>query len=299
MRRFRPPDREDRARAIGSLGDLPEPLARAFTPADDFAPIPEPGPSDWLSQHDEPGQTFADFKSGDFPKPGRVHRFLYLQPIGSFASEGSPRLEELERFAVAFFSGVEVRCKPPLKASEIDIGSRKNPIAGNRQLLTTDILRLLHSRLPADAYCMLGITMTDLYPEPSWNFVFGQASPRKGVGVYSFARYDPAFYGREDPKKRTSLLMRRSCKVLAHETGHMFNLAHCIHFHCVMNGSNHLQESDARPMHLCPVCLRKLHQALGFDAVERYVKLLDFWKSRDYASEVRWLQSRIDHIRGR
>jgi archaemetzincin len=25
-----------------------------------------------------------------------------------------------------------------------------------------------------------------------------------------------------------------------------------------MNGSNHQQERDARPLHLCPVCLRKL-----------------------------------------
>jgi archaemetzincin len=33
--------------------------------------------------------------------------------------------------------------------------------------------------------------MEDLYPEPSWNFVFGQASLNERVGVYSFARYGP------------------------------------------------------------------------------------------------------------
>jgi len=54
------------------------------------------------------------------------------------------------------------------------------------------------------------------------------------------------------------LLLRRSCKVLAHEMAHMFGIEHCIYFHCLMNGSNHLEESDARPMHLCPVDLRKL-----------------------------------------
>jgi len=41
--------------------------------------------------------------------------------------------------------------------------------------------------------CMLGITMIDLYPQPSWNFVFGLALPEQrapvgGVGVFSFAR---------------------------------------------------------------------------------------------------------------
>jgi len=96
--------------------------------------------------------------------------------------------------------------------------------------------------------------MTDLYPEPSWNFVFGQASLRERVGVYSFARYDSAFYGEARDRDYETLLLRRSCKVLAHETGHMFGLAHCIYFNCLMNGSNHLAESDRRPLHLCPVC---------------------------------------------
>jgi archaemetzincin len=32
-------------------------------------------------------------------------------------------------------------------------------------------------------------------------------------------------------------------KVLTHETGHLFGLAHCVYFHCVMNGSNHLQKT--------------------------------------------------------
>jgi bacterioferritin len=37
--------------------------------------------------------------------------------------------------------------------------------------------------------------------------------------------------------------LRRSCKVLAHEIGHMFGLSHCVFFHCLMNGSNSLAES--------------------------------------------------------
>jgi hypothetical protein len=37
----------------------------------------------------------------------------------------------------------------------------------------------------------------------------------------------------------------------------LISLEHCIFFRCIMNGSNHLDESDARPMFFCPVCLRK------------------------------------------
>jgi len=142
--------------------------------------------------------------------------------------------------------------------------SRTNRMTKRRQILTGDILSLFKTRLPSDAFCLLSITMEDLYPEPSWNFVFGEAAPRERVGVYSFARYDPAFFRQPRDANYRALLLRRSAKVLAHETAHMFGLRHCIYFHCVMNGSNHLEESDARPMHLCPVCLRKLQFSIGF-----------------------------------
>ena len=73
--------------------------------------------------------------------------------------------------------------------------TRKNPYTHQPQLLTEDILDILRHNLPADAFCTIGITMRDLYPNPSWNFVFGEASLDDRVGVFSFARYDPAFYG--------------------------------------------------------------------------------------------------------
>lgn len=37
-----------------------------------------------------------------------------------------------------------------------------------------------------------------------------------------------------------------------------------------MQGSNHLEEADRRPLNLCPICLRKLQCAIGFKIVERY-----------------------------
>ena len=61
--------------------------------------------------------------------------------------------------------------------------------------ISTDVLNFLRTKLPSDAFCILAVTMEDLYPDPTWNFVFGQASLTERIGVYSFARYDPAFYG--------------------------------------------------------------------------------------------------------
>jgi archaemetzincin len=134
--------------------------------------------------------------------------------------------------------------------------------------------------------------------ESSWNFVFGQASLRERVGVYSFTRYDPAFYGQPRGPDYEKTLLRRSCKVLVHETAHMFGLQHCIYFRCVLNGSNHLAESDARPMHVCPVDLRKLHHSVGFDVTMRYVTLVKFYDKANLNDERDWTRARLEWILG-
>ena len=94
------------------------------------------------------------------------------------------------------------------------------------------------------------------------------------------------------------LLLRRSCKVLAHETSHMFGLAHCTYFNCLMNGSNHLVESDRRPLHLCPVCLRKLQWSIGFDVLKRYTELERVNRTAGFMDEADWLSRRIRTVGG-
>jgi archaemetzincin len=142
----------------------------------------------------------------------------------------------------------------------------------------------------------LASPMTDLYPDPKWNFVFGQASLRERVGVYSFARYNPAFYREEHARDAHRLIFRRSCKVLAHEVSHMFGIEHCIWYRCLMNGSNHVDEADARPPHLCPVDLRKLQWSIGLDVASRYLRLLEFDRGAGFLDEARWIQKRLEFI---
>jgi archaemetzincin len=61
-----------------------------------------------------------------------------------------------------------------------------------------------------------------------------------------------------DPETDFHLCLRRTLSTASHETGHILGMAHCTAYSCLMNGSNHQEEKDRRPMHLCPVCLRKL-----------------------------------------
>jgi archaemetzincin len=110
---------------------------------------------------------------------------------------------------------------------------------------------------------------------------------------------DPRFHGEAVSEDTQALMLRRSCKVLAHEIGHMFGLAHCTAFHCLMNGSNDLAESDARPLHLCPVDLRKLQHSVGFDPIARYRRLLDFSRNAGFDDEAEWLQRRLRHLERR
>ena len=222
---------------------------------------------------------------------------IYLQPLGNFDLDRSPSIEKLREFAAAFF-GLDAKTLPAVALETSKFTTRHNPNSGNLQILTGDILNLLKSRVPADAFCVIAITMEDLYPEPSWNFVFGQASLRERVGVHSFARYDPAFYGQPRGSDYETILLRRSCKVLAHETDHMFGLAHCIYFNCLMNGSNHLAESDRRPLHLCPVCLRKLQLSIGFGVLERYRALERVCAADGFTDEADWFSRRIKGLAG-
>ncbi len=294
---FEIPGEQQRLRAIGSTEGLPATLKKALDPGDDFAPVPAPGPHDWLAAHPEPGQSFEQFVGSRPNRPDKKRSAIYLQPLGEFRQGSAPPLEVLREYAAACFA-MDVRVLPRLDLGTARITTRRNPTTHNRQLLTTDILAVLRNKIPNDAFCLLGITMADLYPEPSWNFVFGQASLRERVGVYSFARYDPAFYGQPRDKDYDKMLLRRSCKVLVHETGHMFGLMHCIHFRCVFNGSNHLAESDARPLHACPVDLRKLHYSINFDVTGRYAALLRFYRKAGFDDEADWTKARLEWIVG-
>ncbi len=293
---FTPPDAPTRLGAIGDLSEEPADLKRAFDPTG-FEPIAVPGSSDWLAQHEEPGETFLEFKSAKRNVPAGKRRKIYFQPLGDFARDKSPSLDALKDFAAAYF-GVEVIVLPTEKLEEKAFSPRENEFSRNRQILTTDVMEWLKKKLPDDAFCVLAITMTDLYPDPKWNFVFGQASIRGRVGVYSFARYDPQFYGKQRGKDFAKLILLRSMKVLAHETGHMFGIAHCIFFQCCMNGSNNLEESDAQPLHLCPICLRKLHASARFDVAARYRKLGETYKLLGLEAESKWVNQRADRVEG-
>merc|ERR1712098_1018077 len=96
------------------------------------------------------------------------------------------------------------------------------------------------------------------------------------------------------------VFLKRCCQVLVHELGHLFGLEHCIHFECVMNGADSLVEGDRAPMHLCPICLRKLDYGINksmkcFDAMSRYSQMAKFYEKHGFG-ETDWVNRRMELI---
>merc|ERR1719271_1509953 len=81
------------------------------------------------------------------------------------------------------------------------------------------VLDSLQRQVPGDAYCMLAVTMCDLYPKPEWNFVYGCARLTARVGVFSFVRHTPPAVRGAPEGWAGAYLLYRSLKTLLHEIG--------------------------------------------------------------------------------
>ena len=281
-------------KAGAGLGAAPEGSDAAYYDPAGFQKMGPVQDGDWLDRFEEPGQTFARYEASSPPRPEARRRTLVIQPLGPFTPEDLALVQKAADFARIYFQcPVRINETAPLPRK----GRRERSIPGGRtwtQYQTRWIfLGQLFPRLPEDALAFLGVTTQDIYPDEKWNFVFGEAFLEKRVGLYSLARYLPAFRGeRETPRTRTLALLR-TFKVLAHETAHMFGLKHCIDYRCVVNGSNSLGEADRQPLHLCPVDLRKLQWNLGFDLTRRYRQLHAFYRSHGQSRQAAFVAGRL------
>ncbi len=257
-----------------------------------FKPVPVPGPHDWLYSRKEKKETVEQFINKKRNVPDTNRRVIYLQPIWM---NDTVLLVKLKRFTERYFS-MTVEIAENLNPPKDSFDFRTNPNTRKVQAHAGLLLEYLISKVPDDAFCVQAITPVDLYPEESWNYVFGYASYYDRVAVFSIARYDPLFFGKKRSEEYSADLLLRSCKVLAHETGHMFSMPHCVAFHCNMNGSNNLEEADAQPLHLCPVCLAKLKISIGFDSRKRYQLLLGYYQAEGLNKQAEWMTRRIEQF---
>ena len=265
----------------------------------DFDPMPAPKPGEWLHEFKEPGQTFEQYRASNPVRPTEGRGVLTFLPTGPFTEEERAIALAAVEFAGLWFQ-LPVRVQKDAHLPR-DRWQREAQYQFTEEKITqyhTDwFLRwLLPRNLPDDAVCLTGITMGDLYPSDDWNYVFGMGTFRNRVAVYSLARFYDSFYGKQDTAETLRRTLRRSAALVTHELGHCFGLHHCIYYRCNMNGSNSLAEADDQPLHLCPVCLRKLQWNRGFDPIRRYQCLLDFYERHGLDEEVWWVQNRLNSL---
>ncbi len=243
-----------------------------------------PGPDDWLAQHEEEGQSLAQWRASDPVRVTPERRTIYLQPVGNYTEEEEAVVALTSDYVERFF-GVPVTTLPAWSAQSIpESARRKNPLSGQSQLWTEYVLKRLLDARPPDALALLALTAEDLYPAEDWNFVFGQASLTERIGVWSAHRNgDPA--GTEAER---ALYLRRTLATATHELAHMLGILHCVAWECLANGINHQEEADRAPLGLCPHDLAKLTEATGVDPLAHHEALAEFWKGRDAEEHARF-----------
>jgi len=249
-----------------------------------FKPKTPPQPGDWLAEHAEPGQTYAQFRAATPTRAIDSYSTLRIVPIGWLSDGQEDMLQVVQEFLKPFF-GLRLAADPVVPLDDFPADARRYLDAlGPEQLLTPYLLNdvLMKRRQPQDA-AVLGITAKDLWPGPGWNFVFGQASLKDRVGVWSMARNGDAD-GRAAMRKLCAL---RTVMTATHETGHMFGIRHFIKYECGMNGSNGSEESDRQQPEFCPECQPKLWWTLKLDPLVRSVALESVARRHGFESMTR------------
>ena len=292
----------------------------------------------WISTRKRKYMPSSKFDAG---APTLTSRYtdskIYLLPVGEFDSDrGAPSFAELAEYAQVFYTLPVVvlpavrltvdrarrqvlwedssSLKEMLSDPKASRRSQRSPGThldarfhgnGQYQLQVGSILMKLKQCIPSDGFCLMALTMSDLYDTNSDLFVAGMAAGNHRVGVFSLRRYDPTVTFASDNwydiitghvtdrEQQKTVLLQRSCKLLVHEIAHLFGVDHCVWYSCCMNGSGHLQEDFRQSMHLCPVDLRKLHTLIGFDVLERYKKLKEFFTKHHLEAERVWTSKRL------
>src|SRR5215218_6833454 len=247
---------------------------------------------DWLQSHPENGETFEEYVDSRPTLPTAERKTLYIQPVGKFSAKQLQVIRQTADYLRAFYNlPVVLRDQRPIDAPKEMV---RVQYPDNRQIRTTYFLDdLLPKILPDDAAALLCFTNYDLYPGDTWNYVFGQASLEKRVGVWSLWRLE-----KDDGKPaRAELFLDRTLKVAMHETGHMFSMRHCIKYECLMSGTNHLDETDRRPLDTCPECTMKIAWAMKYSPVERYKNLAEFWRKQGRLGEQKLMLEKAKAIR--
>lgn len=249
-----------------------------------FSKMGPPEPDEWLAKHVEYGQTFAQFLYGATRKLCEQYSRIGLVPIGKLSDTQGQLFFDAAEFIPRFF-GFPVEVLEPASLDDLPDEAQRVRESGDRQVLTSYLRdHILLPRRSDDMAAVVGITARDVW-NGDFSFLFGEASFSERACICSVARFGDV----DDVDFDYAVSLRRTVGLIAHETGHTFGIPHCIAYRCRMTGSNHLRESDRRPLEFCPECLPKIWWTCGIDPHDRFVQLSKYADThRLFADEKLW-----------
>ena len=254
----------------------------------------KPKPGEWLFEHKEAGQSFAEYLQSQPIRRSSQWNTIHICVIGDVTTD-QQRVIDITRDYLEIVFDTPVKVGTPVPLAEIPASAqRTNPQTDADQILSKYVLDdILKVNRPGNALASLAFTSHDLWPGKGWNFVFGQASLRERTGVWSMHRFgDPS-----RSKEAFQLCLGRTLGTAAHETSHILSMPHCKTYVCSLNGSNNLTEADQKPLHLCPVCLRKLCWNLQVDPVTYLGKLEAFCRKHAFDEDADWYRRAIEVLK--
>lgn len=175
-------------------------------------------------------------------------QYIYIVPI---RIKDLFWVEPLEHIVRRTF-GLGTQCR------EFDLDLSAAYDARRQQYDSSEILRRLIAKPPADAYKILGVAEVDLFI-PILTFVFGEAQLDGPGSVVSLHRLHNEFYGLPEDR---NLMAERLLKESVHELGHTFGLIHCYEPRCVLKSSTYVEDIDQKSAEFCEACKEKIRSGI-------------------------------------
>ncbi|MFO8013821.1 MAG: hypothetical protein R6X20_11015 [Phycisphaerae bacterium] len=229
-------------------------------------------------------------------RPTRGRHTIYVLPLGPQDEKMEKRLGRVRDFLAAYVT-LPVRALPrvPLAGRP----SRRATVAGRtvRQYDADALLDdVVEPSRPPDALAVVALATQDLYSaREDWPSVAHVSRTGRGLAVVSLARTFPEFFRKKSRPDHVYRNLRLAFGMAADATGRALGLTPCRKYFCVMNQAR--RSSTREPLHLCPDCLRKLRWTLGFNLVDRYEALAEFYEEQGLPVEATWVRRRMGDCR--
>lgn len=244
-------------------------------------------------------QSYEDFRRKAPFRPNSTNDTIDVVVVGEHEKlRESLLLDRVLRHLEAF-----VGFKVVLRTEPLTIGPwarQRQSSDGYEQLGAHLVLAQLRNIANPLSVCTVGITVNDLYPPSTYEYVTGIADSAHRVAVYSLARYFSTSNLRKDATRLSELRQHLSLcmvKSLCREILRLCAVGECRLVQCLMNPypPGIPEAITGSPLNLCCICLRKLQWLAQTDLLDRYANLqavLSSW----FANETVWICKRMVQI---